>query len=612
MRRARRKRPFHLQFRRMQAIIGAFICIAVFLYLVQRNVSYQPRSRLLEPADQDLLSEEIPEQEAECLILWQDDASGLSGLAMMESVLGQMKIPYDTCEGIQMEPEHLAAYETVILSMTQYNLLGDRLLDILDWTESGGGLLILYPPDGNGSFQSIAPQLGIQSLGSSMAVVEGLHFVGPLMIGGQEKDYKITDPYESSLMAVLDSDCEVYLESDDEAKVPLIWKKNQGEGTIVVNNMGFLEKAYRGFYSASYSLLQDVCAYPVINASIFYIDDFPSPVPGGESNYIQEDYGMNISDFYTQVWWNDVYNLGKEYGIRYTGLVIEQYSDQVEGEFQRNEDTQRYRYFGNMLLGAGGEIGFHGYNHMPLCLLGFEYGEEYESYRLWPSYEDMRASITELAGFCAELFPEERFRVYVPPSNILSEEGREMLSREMEDLAAIASIYFPGTVEYEQEFDVGEDGIINTPRVISGYVLDDYMQIAALSELNFHYVNSHFQHPDDVLDVDRGAALGWEELFHRLSDYVEWLYEAAPDIRTLTGTEMAGAVQRYDAIGVEREWSEGRLVLNLTNFLDEAWFFVRVNEGTPGTVTGGTLTQVQEGLYLLEAWQEQVEIEILQ
>ena len=80
---------------------------------------------------------------------------------------------------------------------------------------------------------------------------------------------------------------------------------------------------------------------------------------------------MDIADFYTQVWWNDVYNLGKEYGIRYTGLVIEQYSDQVEGPFERNSDTQRYEYFGNMLLDAGGEIGFHGYNHMPLCLENF-------------------------------------------------------------------------------------------------------------------------------------------------------------------------------------------------------------------------------------------------
>ena len=87
-----------------------------------------------------------------------------------------------------------------------------------------------------------------------------------------------------------------------------------------------------------------------------------------------------------------------------------------------------------MLLDQGGEIGFHGYNHMPLCLLGFDYGDGYESYRLWHSYEDMLASIQELKTFCEELFPKEKFQVYVPPSNILSEEGRTMLKEDVEGI----------------------------------------------------------------------------------------------------------------------------------------------------------------------------------
>ena len=79
---------------------------------------------------------------------------------------------------------------------------------------------------------------------------------------------------------------------------------------------------------------------------------------------------MSISEFYTNVWWKDLYNLAEQYGLRYTGLVIEQYSDETEAPFAANEDTRRFRYFGNMLLGQGGEIGLHGYNHMPLCLTG--------------------------------------------------------------------------------------------------------------------------------------------------------------------------------------------------------------------------------------------------
>lgn len=470
--------------------------------------------------------------------------------------------------------------------------------------------MILYPPEVNGSFQSIAKYLGIEHIGNSYALVGGLHFAQEFMLGG-DHDYEITDPYESSMTVALDRECEVYLESTGEYPVPLIWERSLGEGEAVVCNLGFLEKAYRGFYSSSYSLLRDVCAYPVINASTFYIDDFPSPVPQGESEYIQRDYGMNISDFYTNIWWRDIYNLAEEYGIRYTGLVIEQYSDQVSGPFERNSDTQRFRYFGNMLLDQGGEIGLHGYNHMPLCMTGFNYQGEYDGYRLWRNREDMEEALTELKGFCEELFPEENFRVYVPPSNILSPEGREAL-KEATDIRTIASVYLPEMlgISYDQEFEVAEDGIIETPRVISGYILDEYMQLAALSELNFHYVNSHFQHPDDTLDEDRGAEMGWEEMYGRLCDYTEWLYTAAPGIRNLTGTELAAAVQIYDDVRVTREYSEGSLKLTLDGYRGEAWIMLRFNEGIPGRAEGGSLEKLREGLYLLEAQESTVTISI--
>ena len=153
--------------------------------------------------------------------------------------------------------------------------------------------------------------------------------------------------------------------------------------------------------------------------------------------------------------------------------------------------------------------------------------------------------------------------------------------------------------------------MIETPRVISGYILEDYAQLLAMAELNFHFVNSHFQHPDDVLDVERGADLGWEEMFRRISDYTEWLYAAAPSIRNLTGIEMAAAVQQYDYLDVKKTLTDSALELELGGFGTQAWLMVRVNEGTPGTVTGGQLTQLTEELYLLQADETHVVIELL-
>lgn len=599
------------RFGRMQTVIAVFLLLVIVLCIVQKNVPYKKQELLLEPSEEVSFTADNAESQSECMIFWEDDANGKSGLQLMEAVLEQMKIPYDACSGREAEKVDLQEYKTIVFSVTDLSILDETLLDIIEWVKAGGGLMVLYPPEHNGMLESVGVSLGISTMGKNYHMVEGFHFSREFMLGGDLTDYKVTDPYESSLVVELSDDCQVYLESNDEYSIPLIWSREAGEGRIVFDNLGFLEKAYRGFYAASYTLLEDVCAYPVINGSAFYIDDFPSPVPGGNSQYIERDYGMSISDFYTQIWWRDVYNLAKKYGLRYTGLVIEEYSDQVEAPFQENTDIHRYRYFGNMLLSLGGELGFHGYNHMPLCLLGFDYKGEYDAYRLWESYDDMKASLTELRRFCQELYPEEKFQVYVPPSNILSEEGRAAL-KEAVDIRAVASIYLPDSegISYDQEFEVGEDGIIETPRVISGYILDDYMRLAALSELNFHYVNSHFQHPDDTLDKDRGAELGWEEMFGRLLDYTDWLYQAAPDIRNLTGTELAAAVQIYDELQVRREYSGDSLRLSFDGFQDEAWLFLRVNEGTPGEASGGTIEELLEGLYLVHATDDTVEIPI--
>lgn len=221
----------------------------------------------------------------------------------------------------------------------------------------------------------------------------------------------------------------------------------------------------------------------------------------------------------------------------------------------------------------------------------------------------MQDALGELIRFGKEMFPGTELSVYVPPSNVLSEEGRKMLAEKFPEIRTIASNYFSGEYAYVQEFETADDGIVEQPRIISGAIIDDYMQMAALSELNMHFVNSHFMHPDDLLDKDRGAALGWEKLRARLDEYMTWMNESAPSLRNLTGSELAGAVQRYGALTVDKEITDQEIRIHLGNFYDEAYLMVRINDGTPRQVTGGELTNVTGNLYLLHAQESEVVIE---
>ena len=157
---------------------------------------------------------------------------------------------------------------------------------------------------------------------------------------------------------------------------------------------------------------------------------------------------------------------------------------------------------------------------------------------------------------------------------------------------------------------MASDGMVEQPRIVSGGMVGDtYMRLAAMSELNMHYVSTHFMHPDDLLDVDRGAEEGWEVYKGGFEDYLKWLSAAAPDLRKQTGTECAGAIQRYSQLTVTTESTPTEWTLTLGNFVDEGWLFFRANEGTPGRVTGGELTHLTGNLYLLKANADTIHIE---
>ena len=189
----------------------------------------------------------------------------------------------------------------------------------------------------------------------------------------------------------------LYAWTDDEKKVPLIWENSYGKGKFVVDNFGLCEKATRGFFAASYSLLTDVMVYPVLNGSVFYLDDFPSPVPSGDGTYIKRDYGLSIKEFYTNIWWPDMLDMAEEHGVKYTGVIIDNYEDDVSGDVVEQEDVQRFQYFGNMLLHQGGELGYHGYNHKPLSLSNVDYANILP-YKTWESYDAMKKATRPALG----------------------------------------------------------------------------------------------------------------------------------------------------------------------------------------------------------------------
>lgn len=594
-------------------IIALLVCGIVVL--LQRN-GVTEKYINAQAAHTEMAFSEPLSEDKECLILENpNDEVGSIYVTIMEKVLDEMRIGYDVknvTKGGALS--RLEEYQTVVITFMDWGVLDDEILTLFNWVRAGGRLMNTVTPVPNVSFGAVASKLGIAYGAESYEEITGFQLKNNCMIGAAEGDvfYYVSDTDEAlktSLNVSLNDKCEVYMVSEN-GKVPLIWKCSYEKGTFVIINEAIVEKYQRGFLCLAYSLLEDVCIYPVINASAFYLDDFPAPVPGGDSKYVKRDYGINSESFYSTVWWPTVLGWEKKYGIVHTGLIIEEYSDEVDGPFERNYSTSQFMTYGNMLLNNGGELGFHGYNHMPLCLKDVDENLQYGEYELWSSSESMKASLTELQQFSENLFPNVSFSVYVPPSNILSESGKEALIEACPDIKVIASTYLvdADNIAYVQEFEVEENGIIDTPRITSGCSIDDYQKISAMSELNFHYVQSHFMHPDDVLDEDRGASLGWEELSRRFEEYLDWLSASAPHIRNVTGSEMGQAVLVYDNLSLQRKLEDNVLNVKIGGFSKEAYFLMRINEGICVGADGCEYENITGNLYSVHALQDEIQI----
>ncbi len=595
-------------------VIALMICGMVVL--LERNGVTSEYTEVSSTVPRELEFTEAVVEEAECLVLTnsKDEVSNIYE-EMACFVLDDMRIVYDVVEiNEETRLDNLGFYKTMVITFQDWSCLGENLLTICDWVRDGGSMMNMSTPIPNGNFLAVAGKLGIENGGTDYVGITGIQVLKHCMIGGEEGSvFRLVaegeEPLVTSLNVGLSDDCEVYITSEDK-NVPLIWKAPYGEGNFVMINDTILDKYQRGFVNLAYTLLEDVCIYPVINSSVFYLDDFPSPVPEGNGEYIKEDYGVSIATFYSTIWWPRVLNWGEKYGIKYTSVIIEMYSDDVEAPFERNQAVSQFLTYGNMLLNTGGELGFHGYNHMPLCLEGIDSAQQYGDYELWKSKEDLKAAMTELYHFSSNLFPNVTFRVYVPPSNIMSEAGKNALLEACPDIKVLASIYLPseGGYEFLQEFEVDEDGVIHAPRVVSGLSLDDYQKITAFSELNYHYVQSHFMHPDDLLDEDRGAAIGWEALSADFEKYLEWVYTSAPNIRSQTGSEMGTAIRQYDKLSVDRELENKQLLVRLGGFSGEAEFLMRVNEGKVERVEGGTFELITGNLYAVHAVTDEIKV----
>lgn len=514
-----------------------------------------------------------------------------------EVLLKKEKKSYELHNADEELPPITDKIQGIILATTHPS--GVKSFPVLkDYAASGGTVILLQRIesfDPSATTPETNEALGILRLGR-MGWRDGLRLNTSFLPGGKDKLFAPDDNY-------LTEGNDVTLTGDSTVEVstldgtPVIWTHPYGDGKFIVfNGNERLDKSNAGFLASLIAHAGQDAIYPVVGVKLFYLDDFPSPVPERDSSRVKEETGLSMAEFYRQEWWPFMASLAKKENLKYTGVMIETYNNDVDGNFSEPARTTRdvFIVYGRELLHAGGELGLHGYNHQPFTTkfipsLG---------YRPWPSQGLMKESLRELYRYAHSLYPDYAFRVYVPPSNIMDEEGLKAAREVFPDLKVISSIYdgAANAPQLIQDFS-RKDGLYSIPRITAGSVPGEPDRISAYSVIQEIGVFSHFIHPDEIL-YPENENYSWNDMQDSLSTFVGDINRRFPWLTPVTASESIPYFDDYFDLDYRIIRHPHFAEIHAWNFSHEARFILHTVHTLDHT-DGAEAELIDEGTYFI-------------
>lgn len=497
-------------------------------------------------------------------------------------------------------------YEAVIVVTHDLTTIGDPI-QLLKYATSGGSLIFSEYVYVNDAFRTIYRDLGIYDLGSGK-ITSGINLHDNILIKGTGLSVHSSDYESYSILLGINKDCKLLASSDD--KTPLIWTNSYGNGNIgFINSSIITRKDSRGLFIGLLGKVIPNFIYPIFNFSLLYIDDFPAPISREINDVIWKYYKKNNEQFVRDIWWPDVLSSAKKNNMKYNCFFIDTYTDwSANPRFNlayRGEVKPNLIAYGKEIISNGGEIGLHGYNHSSLSL------ERYDrlGYRPWKSESEMIEALEQANRDYSSTFGNYTITSYVPPSNVLTDQGRNALKSAIPSIFSISSLYIPGNLEgeYIQEYELSSDGIVELPRITSGYSNSDASLWNTYNAITSLGVFSHFVHPDDTFDKNRSNGSNWNDLFKSYDKLISNIGNNFSWLRSLTVSEAASSIKDYHRSSVFIEASANKVNVNTsTKFVQS---FILRSSSNPVKAIGCKYFEIDKQTYLVQSFENNFEIQ---
>lgn len=458
-------------------------------------------------------------------------------------------------------------------------------------------------------YRDLRELLGIRAVIADEIPLAGMHLFSGFLLGGEEiyevaepgeeerqdmnpsvpwyttgagtKTYMVGTLSDETIEQTVDNEIRAqYAGMEEEAAknslLPaILWRNSVDTAKIFCVNGDYLaDISAVGILDAMMGETYDYDIYPVINAQNLVIADLPAFVSENEEE-MQKRYSQSAQAVYQEIVWPSLTSIASRTGAKMTCMMTPQFTYTDEEE----PDGENVTYYLKRLKEEHAEAGLSA-----------------DSREGIPLSEKIKQDQT----FWQTYAPSYRFlSLYADGVKSIGEESALPAEIRTVALGSGAS----ETVGYLNE------NVTLQPSTSSGIrhtFLDDFKVKCMETALGYSNITL------DLYSVTypEGDEDSWEKMSKKIAANLGTYWKAYEAFDATTLTESDVRIRRFLALDYKQQRTDNVIMLSLEHREDAAWFLLRLHGEEVTEVAGGSFEEVEDGVYLILAEEDEVSVEV--
>jgi len=476
---------------------------------------------------------------------------------------------------------------------------GKDTASLMEWNEKGVTIVFASLPTveqlrANSALREL---LGIQSVEQDAAELSAVRFFSGFLLGGEriygmetEQDRELMDLNMSAPWFRLTAGTEVYIMGDvpeevfpeqpyrNEQLPALLWRRSLNGANVFVVNGDYLEGNIGiGVLSAIAAKDRPYYLYPVVNSQVMTAANFPG-MADENTQEITSRYGKGQAALNRDLLWPSLESMALNNNFPMSCFLMPQY-DYSDGT---EPDSSLITYYLKLMSEQGAEAGVS-LQHAPDISLADKW--ERDSEFLSQEAEDYQYA----AAFLTENELDE-FR-----------ESADLFK----DLRSVCA-FLP-----EQNglfFFLNEQILCQT-------VTHDLLDYSFSKDLELNSLQTALGYSSVMLDLKRvswpeGDEPGWEEYYETYASNLHTYWKQYDKFDRLTVSQSDERIRNFLCMDYSESRTGNTISLQISPFQSGADFILRTHLEKVKAVEGGSVTELEEGAWLIHADEPEVKIEL--